>query len=295
MWFKQGNIFNKHHAQLPVIDVYHDVYKIYYSTRNENGYSIPMCISISKLNQKLITDPIKVDLELGNVGMFDYYGIMPTDIVTLDNGIKYLYYIGWSLRKDVPYHNTLGLAISKNNGVNWEKYSEGPIFNSCVKEPGFIGTAKIFKDGNNWFMYYLSCREWVQGENKLEPKYDIKLAISHNGINWEPTNKTIIPLGENEGGIASFQRINNKAWFSVRGPVSYRNNIKESYKIKTATLIEENWIRDNHIELDISLDGWDSEMVAYPYIIEEKNKLIMFYNGNGFGKSGIGIATKSTR
>jgi len=32
-------------------------------------------------------------------------------------------------------------------------------------------------------------------------------------------------------------------------------------------------------------------MVAYPYIIvEESDKKIMFYNGNGFGKSGIGYA-----
>ena len=132
-------------------------------------------------------------------------------------------------------------------------------------------------------------------KNKLEPKYDIKLAISINGIDWTPTNQTIIPLEENEGGITSFQMINNKAWFSVRGAVSYRNNVKESYKIKTSTLVEEKWIRDKHIELDISPNGWDSEMVAYPYIIKEKNKLIMFYNGNEFGKSGIGVATRSTK
>ena len=31
-------------------------------------------------------------------------------------------------------------------------------------------------------------------------------------------------------------------------------------------------------------------MVAYPYIIKDNNKLIMFYNGNKFGKTGIGYA-----
>jgi hypothetical protein len=295
MWTKQGNIFNEHHAQLPVVDIYSDTYKIYYSTRNESGCSIPMCVYVFKNDLKKYLPPIKINLELGKVGMFDHYGIMPTDIITLDDGTKYLYYIGWSLRKDIPYHNTLGLAISKDGGVNWEKYSEGPIFNSSTQEPGFIGTAKVFKDKDKWSMYYLSCREWIKGENKLEPKYDIKLAISINGIDWIPTNQTIIPLEENEGGIASFQMINNKAWFSVRGAVSYRNNVKESYKIKTSTLVEEKWIRDKHIELDISPNGWDSEMVAYPYIIKEKNKLIMFYNGNEFGKSGIGVATRSTK
>jgi hypothetical protein len=295
MWIKQGNIFNEHHAQLPVVDIYPNAYKVYYSTRDEQGRSIPMHMHVFKNNLKSYLHPIKINLELGKVGMFDHYGVMPTDIITLEDNTKYLYYIGWSLRKDIPYHNALGLAISKDGGLNWIKYSEGPIFNSCSQEPGFVGTAKVFKDKNKWSMYYLSCREWIKWEDKLEPKYDIKLAISLDGIHWEPTNKVIIPLQENEGGISSFQRLNNKAWFSVRGLVSYRNNVKESYKIKTSTLIKGEWIRDTHIELDVSSDGWDSEMVAYPYIIEEKDKLIMFYNGNGFGKSGIGVATNSIR
>jgi hypothetical protein len=291
MWDKKENIFNEHHAQLPVVDIYPDTYKIYYSTRDELGRSIPMCINIFKDNFKSYLHPLKVNLELGKAGMFDHYGIMPTDIITLDDNTKYLYYIGWSLRKDVPYHNTLGLAISHNNGTTWKKYSEGPIFNSSALEPGFIGTAKVFKNDDEWEMYYLSCREWIQCGDKLEPTYDIKLATSRDGINWVPTNKTIIALEENEGGIASFQKIGKKAWFSVRGKLYYRNNINESYKIKSAELINGAWIRNENIELDISLEGWDNEMVAYPYIIEENNKLIMFYNGNGFGKTGIGYAT----
>jgi hypothetical protein len=292
MWVKQGNIFNEHHAQLPVVDVYSDTYKIYYSTRDENGCSIPMSISVFKYNLKYYLNPIKINIPLGKPGTFDHYGVMPTDIITLSNGIKYLYYIGWSLRKDVPYHNTLGLAVSEDNGISWKKYSDGPIFNSCALEPGFIGTSKIFKNDDKWTMYYLSCREWININDKLEPTYDIKEAISSNGIDWTPTNKTIISLEENEGGIASFQMIGNKAWFSVRGKLYYRSDNKESYKIKTATLIDGTWIRDKNIDLDISSKGWDSEMVAYPYIIKEKEKLIMFYNGNGFGKTGIGYAIK---
>jgi hypothetical protein len=249
-WVKHGNIFNEHHAQLPVVDIYSDTYKIYYSTRNKNGCSIPMAISVFKNNLKQYLSPTKIDIPLGLPGMFDHYGVMPTDIITLENGVKYLYYIGWSLRIDVPYHNTLGLAISKDNGITWTKYADGPIFNSSYLEPGFIGTAKVFKENENWTMYYLSCRKWIKTKNKLEPTYDIKSATSNNGIDWTPTNKTIIPLEENEGGIASFQKIDNKAWFSVRGKVYYRNNPKESYKIKTATLIRNTWTRNKNIDLD---------------------------------------------
>jgi hypothetical protein len=295
MWTKQKNIFDKHHAQLPVVDVYPDFYKIYYSTRDYKGRSIPKWVKIEKETFNVIEYSELGILLLGKPGMFDHYGVMPTDIITLEDGTKYLYYIGWSLRKDVPFHNTLGLAISKDNGITWKKISDGPIFNSSYLEPGFIGTAKIFKENDKWTMYYLSCREWIESNNHLEPIYDIKLATSTNGIDWIPTNQTIIPLEENEGGISSFQKIDNKAWFSVRGKVYYRNNPQESYKIKTATLIEDKWIRDKNIDLDISQEGWDSEMVAYPYIIKENNNLIMFYNGNNFGKTGIGYATQPIR
>ena len=31
-------------------------------------------------------------------------------------------------------------------------------------------------------------------------------------------------------------------------------------------------------------------MICYPNIVEANNKVYMFYNGNGFGKSGFGVA-----
>jgi hypothetical protein len=295
MWDKKGNIFNEHHAQLPVVDSSNkDFYVIYYSTRDEEGRSIPMFVNFSKSNFEKCSHPKGIDLEVGKLGAFDHYGVMPTDIVNLNKNTKYLYYIGWSLRKDVPYHNTLGLAVSHDSGKTWKKYSEGPIFSTSHKEPGFIGTAKIIKDKKKWKMYYLSCREWIKNGEKIEPIYDIRIALSKDGIQWDPTNRVAVPLLEDEGGISSFQFFGERAWFSVRGKKNYRESKGESYKIKTSTLIGEKWIRDDGIDLDVSEEGWDSEMVAYPYIVKEKNKLILFYNGNGFGKTGIGYATQET-
>lgn len=38
--------------------------------------------------------------------------------------------------------------------------------------------------------------------------------------------------------------------------------------------------------------NFDSEMCAYPFIVKKGDGgLLMFYNGNGFGKTGIGYAT----
>ena len=51
------------------------------------------------------------------------------------------------------------------------------------------------------------------------------------------------------------------------------------------------WNRDDLTAgIDVSADGWDSKMLAYPYAIEAQAGTYMFYNGNGFGATGFGYA-----
>ena len=48
--------------------------------------------------------------------------------------------------------------------------------------------------------------------------------------------------------------------------------------------------RDDEAGIDVSEDGWDSLMVAYPHVVEHESRRYMLYNGNGFGASGFGWA-----
>lgn len=296
-WVKQGLVFNKHWCQLPIVDTQHkDIWRIYYSHRIDNK-SHPKYIDVEKENPKnVVFEQKDAILGLGDLGSFDQAGVMPTEIVTYNNK-KYLYYIGWSNRKDVPYFNTLGLAISEDNGQTYNKLSTGPVFGCSYKEPGYIGTTKILIENTLWRAWYLSCRKWEIIENIVEPIYDIKYAESNNGIDWEPKNISCIPLQENEGGIsqASVIKENNKyyMWFSYRAKSNYRLNKNYSYKIGMAISDDGiNWTRKKQPELDASDNGWDCVMVEYPYVVVGKQKYYMFYNGNGFGKEGIGYATK---
>jgi putative glycosyltransferase len=40
----------------------------------------------------------------------------------------------------------------------------------------------------------------------------------------------------------------------------------------------------------VSLIGWDSEMIEYPFVFDHAGERYMLYNGNGYGKSGFGLA-----
>jgi len=246
----------------------------------------------------VVSKSSKPILKLGQKGFFDWAGIMPTDIITV-NGVKYLYYIGWSLRQDVPYHNSLGLAISVDDGKTWEKTSKGPIFTTSIDEPGYVGTVEVLYEDDIWHMWYSSCQKWIENDGKMEPIYDIKYASSIDGITWKPSGQICIPLTEQEGGISSCRVIkyedHYKMWYSVRDKLNYRDNPIHSYKIKSAKSKNGiNWIKNNYPELDVSEnEKWDSQMVCYPYVIDNQNELIMFYNGNNFGNTGIGYAIQT--
>ena len=67
---------------------------------------------------------------------------------------------------------------------------------------------------------------------------------------------------------------------------------KLGYRLGYAESIDGiHWERKDHlINLDISKNGFDNEMICYASVIEINGKLVMFYNGNNFGDTGVGLA-----
>src|SRR5690606_30044824 len=75
-------------------------------------------------------------------------------------------------------------------------------------------------------------------------------------------------------------------WFSSRGGrwASYRIGFATSENGETWKLELEK------AGIDVSTDGWDSEMIEYPFVFDHKGQRFMLYNGNGYGKTGFGLA-----
>ena len=271
-----------------------DKWRIYFSDRNDRGYSVPYYIDVEPGNPSKILKPKSEPiLSTGTLGSFDHAGVMPTNIVTLPSGVKYMYYIGWSQRLDVPYHNTIGLAVS-DDGDSWRKLSTGPVFGTSIKEPGYTGTICVMPNyySGPWQAWYLSCREWVEIAGRIEPKYTINYATSPDGIDWDP-GRVCIELQDNEGGISQASVLyddNYKMYFSVRDVSNYRKGGAGSYRIEYAESDDgRHWSRKGEC-LVKSETGWDSEMVSYPNVFDYEGERYMFYNGNNFGQTGVGYA-----
>ena len=50
--------------------------------------------------------------------------------------------------------------------------------------------------------------------------------------------------------------------------------------------------RDRSVGLEPSDDGWDSEMLCYPCVFDWEGETWMLYNGNGYGRTGFGVARR---
>ena len=75
-------------------------------------------------------------------------------------------------------------------------------------------------------------------------------------------------------------------FFSYRGapPMKYRIG----YAVSSDGI---QWtLKNEKVGIDVSSSGWDSEMICYPSIFEHKGEHYMLYNGNGYGKTGFGLA-----
>ena len=305
-WKKQGLIFSpsqsfwwsKSHAQLPIADAQqNDVWRVYYASRDAAGRSRIGYIETEKGNPKNILyvhpEPI---LDLGVAGTFDDNGMMPVALVN-DGQKKLLYYAGWNGRTSIPYHNAIGLAISTDNGKTFARLGEGPLMDRTLHEPFSTGTLHVHIEQDIWKGWYQSVIQWELSEGKYEPFYHLKYAESVDGINWNRKGEIAIALQDNEAGICSASVLATPEgycmWYAYRKKGDYRFNPLLSYKIGYATSNDgKTWQRKDALSgIGPSDKGWDSEMIAYPNVVCHEQKCYLFYNGNGFGKTGFGYAT----
>lgn len=304
-WVKKKFIFQpkpKHdwmvsHASVPVADIIDDRHlRIYFSTRDETSRSRPAFIEVLANNpQQILYIHDRPILALGKLGTFDDNGIMPSWLVNHGQK-KYMYYIGWNPQVTVSYRLSIGLAISTDGGKIFEKYSEGPICDRDLNEIYFNTAQCVLIDSGIWRMWYISCTGWQIVNQRPEPSYHVKYAESSDGIHWRKTGRVCIDYDEFTQAIGRpcvyIDGDIYKMFYSYRSIDSYRTNPQLSYRLGYAESLDGiNWIRkDDEVGISRSEEGWDSEMIEYCYVCRYGDRTYMFYNGNGFGKSGFGYA-----
>lgn len=305
MWDKQGVLFrtdNQHdwmrsHACVPtaLVDAEEERIRIYFAPRNAKNQSLPTFIDVDAgdPSRVLHLEPEPI-LALGELGTFDDGGIMPCSVVRTDEAV-YLYYVGWNPTVSVPYRNAIGVAVSHDEGTTFERVFPGPIVDRNPEEPFFTASPCVRREDDQWHMWYASGTGFVVVDGKPEPLYVIKYGASTDGLHWTRNNVTCIAPSHDQEANARPTVIREagryRMWFCFRDSHDYRNG-PGSYRIGYAESDDAvNWERnDAAAGLPRADTGWDAYMQTYPNVVKVRGEYLLFYNGNGFGETGIGYA-----
>ncbi len=311
IWEKKGHVYkpegnlswSKTHAQVPfAFPLDDEKVRIFFSTRDEDSCSSTTFIDVdAKDPSKILYIHDKPVLQKGARGSFDDSGTMPSWFVK-DGDKLFLYYTAWNKSVEASYRLSIGLAVSYDNGVTFEKMFKGPILDRNINDPIWVGQPCVLKEGNIWKMWYLNCEKIEMIDDHPEPFYNVKYAESKDGIHWVRENKisidfefgTIDAIGRpcvyKEDGIY-------KMFHSNRRALGYRDDKEASYSIGYSESIDGiTWKRlDQKAGIEKSDEGWDSLMNEYCTTYEHNGIRYLIYNGNGFGASGFGYAVLKSK
>ena len=288
------------HAQVPTGLLLNDQgeIRIYFSTRPRPGLSLTTFVDLqisSKITEHFLNpQPI---LDLGERDSFDEHGIMPSSIIR-DGDNVLLYYSGWSRRTNVPYANYTGLAISSDCGKTFKKYSKEAILDENTWGPYSATSPCVIRVGQEWHMYYCSGTDWITIDDKLEHTYDIKHAVSYDGIKWEKTEGVVISQSNREEALTRpsvyFDGSCYHMFFCFRQSKNFRDG-SGSYQVGYAYSADAlSWNRTDYIVPSSPEKGsWDSRMMAYPNLLRCDSKYLLLYNGDSFGAHGFGAVSSS--
>jgi hypothetical protein len=142
-------------------------------------------------------------------------------------------------------------------------------------------------------MWYVSGTEWTDHSGEPRHRYHIKYAESADGLDWKCDGQTCVDYRDaDEYALARPCVIRDsdryRMWYSYRGKTN-----RIGYAESPDGLI---WKReDDKAGIDVSPSGWDDEMIEYPFVFDQQGARHMLYNGNGYGRSGIGHALLDDR
>jgi hypothetical protein len=288
-------------AQAPATLVFDTFVRVYFSCRpkpDANGQYVSRAayVDLDRANLfRVVGLSERPVLSLGGLGAFDEFGTYPTSVIRHGDEVR-AYYGGWTRCASVPFDVAIGYAISHDDGTSFEKQGRGPLLSADLHEPFVISGPKIRRFGERWYLWYIAGTKWLQSGSRPEPVYRIRMATSDDGLHWERLHRELVPIRlEADECQASPDVIlaNGKyhMFFCYRYSLGYRGREK-GYRIGYASSTDlVTWVRDDgKAGIDVSDDGWDSEMISYPHVFELDGKTLMFYLGNEVGRHGFGLA-----
>jgi hypothetical protein len=296
MWKKLGQIFKVNnsnnylitHASNPLaIHLENNIYRVFFSARNIENKSSVSYVDIDLEKLKVTTTSDKPLIKYGKENSFFSHGISIGNLYESPTKNKYILFMAWQIHGNDHWKGDIGrLELIGNDKIILDP--KKAFMSSDKEDPISLSYPFVIFHDSIYKMWYGSTINW--GSENGEMIHVIKYATSEDSINWE---KHGIAIPYKIGVAQAFSRpsviIDDEGyhmWYS------YRDGTGEKYRIGYSHSNDGiNWKNKlDKVGIDVSNSGWDSEMICYPFVFNHKGSRYMLYNGNGYGKTGFGLA-----
>ncbi|MCK1545764.1 hypothetical protein IVA98_19265 [Bradyrhizobium sp. 160] len=230
-------------------------------------------------------------LDIGRDGCFDDNGVILGDVVPTADGI-YMFYVGFQLVAKAKFLAFTGLAKSSNGGESFTRLSEAPILDRGPGQTTIGAVHSVMFERGLWKIWFACGDGWQYIGGKPYPQYHIRyvetpdlLAVPRLG------HDCLKPQGDE-------YRIGRPRVYRVGGQFvmyfTYGTTSGDYLPGIAYSLDGRNWVRkDQDVGISLSASGWDSRTLCYPALIQHRDNVLMFYNGNDMGVEGFGVARSS--
>lgn len=298
-WRKLGQLYvpsgeSRHpklltHAANPLpILIEGDIFRVFFSGRDLNNRSSIGAVDIDIVRRKVIVEHSHPFFEHGAEGSFYADGVSIGNCYEVD-GKRYMLFMGWQRPLSAHWRGEIGRLVVRTD-LTLELDRDVPFMRSDAVDPISLSYPWVLRsEGERFSMWYGSTKTWDAGNGEM--LHVINCASSADGHHWHREGLAVpFELGVAQAFSRPSVTMNKdhgyEMWFSFRSGNGEKYRIGHAVKSKLGA-----WeLALEASGIDVSADGWDSEMVEYPFVFDHKDHRYMLYNGNGYGKTGFGLA-----
>lgn len=280
-----------------------DQYHLYYAGADKDGFR-RICLATAPVDKPDAFTRHGPVLDTGAPDSFDYRWVVLPHVVEVEPGRWHLYYTAnCGKGEGLAAFPGLGLATS-TDGKNWQKHPENPVLAPTGKpgDPDRYGIAggsvikvRLPKGDSEWRWYYTGCPSIGQ-DFFLNQQKICCYAVSQDAIHWERRGPILFrnPGHDYENVACAGPVVHQEPDGTFRMWYSMIGTRWGAYSIGYAESDDgTHWYRGDYgdnLQLGPAWNSWEWQMVEYPSVIRENNRLRLFYCGNGYGSAGIGTA-----
>ena len=296
-WRKLGRLYNpedihpklRTHAANPLaVLLSGGIYRVFFSGRDDQNRSSVGFVDVDIPNCEVVAICDRPVFEHGPASSFYSHGVSIGNCYKAGE-LNYIVFMGWQSPPGNHWRGEIGrLVLDKDFSLRLD--GDRPLLAIDTMDPISLSYPWVRQDEEGIYrMWYGSTMAWDAGNGEM--LHVVHHAVSTDGHHWLRRGLAVpyslgraqafsrpSALGSREEGY--------EMWFS------YRGRSGQKYRIGYAiSALGDHWtLKLEETGIDVSPDGWDSEMIEYPFVFDHDGTRYMLYNGNDYGRTGFGIA-----